>query len=429
MGSLQEGFPMALRFTIGKKLTAAFLAVSCASALVGAVASDAIETLALHDRELFERSTAPMHQLLGLTEALLGIRLALNDGFLAPDRAATAAQADLVERHLRELSAQAALYEHGIRSEEQKRAFTAFQSSRAELERKLQLAVAALRANRKDELRGLVQADGPVRALLTEEEQSLKTMSEVKMRNGLKVAGRNDVEARAARARVLVAALVAAAAALALGIAIGRSFARALQSMAAAAERLSKGEWAVELSHASDDEMGDLARSLRGISEYLGSRAATATALGAGELKGNSAGRGDGDALGAALSEIGAGLSRVQQETSALAGAAADGRLTARGRTEDLRGVYGEVVGGLNRILGAVSEPLAAAAAYAAKLGEGRAPDPMPGAFCGELETLRQSLNRCGAAIRALAADAEKVARAGMAGDSVGTRGPAVSPG
>jgi methyl-accepting chemotaxis protein len=407
---------MTLRITIGRKLIAGFLAVSSAAALIGLLAVSRVDAMAQHDHELFERSTAPMQDLLELTEALLGIHSALHEGLLATEPAQSLAQVGAIERHLSGLDEHASRYEKAVRSEEQKRAIASFQRRKAEYVDRMRVAQSMLRDNRKADLRELLKPGSPARAAAEEQMAILREMGRVKVGNAQKVAQRNAEEASSTRTVLLAVAAATFFVALGLGALVTRSIARPLRQMTLVARRLSEGDASLEVTHSSSDEVGDLADSFRAMLDYFHGMERAARALADGDLSVEIKPRSEADTLAQSFVKVGAAVHGMSDEARALIEAAVGGRLSTRGRADRFRGVFAEVIEGVNRVLDAVIGPLNVAAKYVERIGKGQIPPPISDPYRGDFNEIKNNLNLCIGAVNALVTDANLLSEAAVGG-------------
>jgi len=111
-------------------------------------------------------------------------------------------------------------------------------------------------------------------------------------------------------------------------------------------------------------------------------------------------------------------------DSAMLADAAVAGRLDVRADASKHRGDFGRIVRGFNDTLNAVIVPLRISADSLDRIAKGDIPDPITAEFAGEFGAIRQNLNTCIAAIRALISDSTMLAEAAVAG-RLGTRADA----
>jgi methyl-accepting chemotaxis protein len=117
-----------------------------------------------------------------------------------------------------------------------------------------------------------------------------------------------------------------------------------------------------------------------------------------------------------ALDLLRGNLRAFSDDVRALSAAAMNGELAARADAGRYQGDWRLLVEGVNGTLDAVTAPLAATARCVDALAHGRIPPRIEEAWPGELDRLREDLNRCTGAVNALVADADGLARAAVEG-------------
>ena len=126
---------------------------------------------------------------------------------------------------------------------------------------------------------------------------------------------------------------------------------------------------------------------------------------------------GDQDSVLAAMKAAQDSVQAMAEDTQRLVESAIAGRLTARADASRHRGDYRRIVEGVNATLDAVIGPLEAAAQCVDRIGRGEIPAPITAEYAGEFNALRDNLNACIRAVRALVDDADLLARAAVEGD------------
>jgi methyl-accepting chemotaxis protein len=117
-----------------------------------------------------------------------------------------------------------------------------------------------------------------------------------------------------------------------------------------------------------------------------------------------------------ALDLLRGNLQAFSEDVRALSAAAVKGELGARAEAGRYRGDWRLLVDGVNGTLDAIAAPLATTARAVGELAHGRIPPALEEAWPGQLDHLRENLNRCTAAVNALVADADGLARAAVEG-------------
>ena len=126
--------------------------------------------------------------------------------------------------------------------------------------------------------------------------------------------------------------------------------------------------------------------------------------------------RGEFERMRGAWNELIGILERRQLDVETLTKGAMAGNLGVRADPGKYSGNNAKLISGVNGLLDLFAKPLAAAAAHVDRLSRGDVPPPIVEEWPGELDALRQNLNRCSAAVGALVADAKMLAEAAVDG-------------
>jgi methyl-accepting chemotaxis protein len=126
--------------------------------------------------------------------------------------------------------------------------------------------------------------------------------------------------------------------------------------------------------------------------------------------------RGDFDEIRASLNRCIGAVNALVADARTLAQAGVEGRLATRADASRHQGEFRAVIEGVNATLDAVTGPLQAAARHVDAISRGAIPLPITEEYRGDFAAVKESLNRCIGAVRALVDDAELLARAGVEG-------------
>jgi methyl-accepting chemotaxis protein len=205
---------------------------------------------------------------------------------------------------------------------------------------------------------------------------------------------------------------------LALGVLWGLAgrLARPLRELAGCAGAVAEGDLQAEVTLRQEDEVGQLADAFRAMQGSLRAKADAADRIARGDLEFPLEPSSARDVLGRSMVAMRERLRAVVEETTALTRSAAAGQLSARADPDRHGGEYRRIVQGLNATLDAVVTPVQEAARCVEQISHGAIPDPLRSTAAGDFVPLRDNLNACIDAIRALVADADALAAAGVEG-------------
>jgi len=107
----------------------------------------------------------------------------------------------------------------------------------------------------------------------------------------------------------------------------------------------------------------------------------------------------------------------LQEEILRVAAALQQGHLAERARTDQFEGGDRSVLESINGMLDAVIGPLNVAAEYVDRISKGDIPPPITDDYSGDFNEIKNNLNQCLAALRALEDDANAIARSCVRGE------------
>ena len=126
--------------------------------------------------------------------------------------------------------------------------------------------------------------------------------------------------------------------------------------------------------------------------------------------------KGDHEKKKQAINYVAGVLQGLQKELARLTDAAKEGHLAERGKHDQFKGAYAEIVRGVNGILDAVIGPLNVSANYVDRISRGDIPYLITDTYNGDFNVLKNNLNTCIDAVNALVADAGTLVKAAVDG-------------
>ncbi len=124
--------------------------------------------------------------------------------------------------------------------------------------------------------------------------------------------------------------------------------------------------------------------------------------------------KGDHEKMKVAVNNVATVLQSLQRELARLTEAAGAGKLAERGKLEQFRGAYAEIVRGVNAVLDAVIAPLNVSAKYVDLISKGDIPSQITDTYHGDFNTIKDNLNTLIAAMNEITAAAEEVANGNL---------------
>ena len=124
--------------------------------------------------------------------------------------------------------------------------------------------------------------------------------------------------------------------------------------------------------------------------------------------------KGDHEKMKQAINNVAGVLLSLQKELGRVAVAANAGQLAERGKTDDFRGAYAEIVKGLNTVLDAVIVPLNVSAKYVEQISKGDIPSQITDTYNGDFNTIKNNLNTLIVAMNDITSAAEEIANGNL---------------
>jgi methyl-accepting chemotaxis protein len=126
--------------------------------------------------------------------------------------------------------------------------------------------------------------------------------------------------------------------------------------------------------------------------------------------------KGDHEKMKVAVNNVAVVTQGLQKELARLTDAAKGGQLSERGKHDQFKGAFAEIVRGVNAVLDAVIAPLNVAANYVDRISRGDIPAKITDTYNGDFNTIKNNLNTCIDAVNALVADAGVLVKAAIDG-------------
>ncbi|HVP66170.1 MAG TPA: methyl-accepting chemotaxis protein [Anaeromyxobacteraceae bacterium] len=242
------------------------------------------------------------------------------------------------------------------------------------------------------------------------------------------VSHREGQAAQERQLQIQLAVLIFGAALMSiLGLFIGRSVERGLASLSAEASRLTSAASRGDLSVRADESLvsGEFRPIVQGMNATIDAMEEPVRVscdyvqqLSAGKTPERISAQyqGEFERMKQAWNELIGVLDQRRHDIATLTEAAMAGRLRVRADPSKYQGNNAELIAGVNGLLDLFEKPLAATAAHVDRISKGDVPASIDEAWPGDLDELRQNLNRCCGAVGALVADATELAEAAVLG-------------
>ncbi len=173
-----------------------------------------------------------------------------------------------------------------------------------------------------------------------------------------------------------------------------RAIRRPILELATHAEAMSVGDFSRSVTYESADELGSLATSFRAVTDFARTTAASAAALGRGDLTTSLAARSANDVLTQSVNQTADTLRRLESEISQLVDAATRGESSRRANPANFDGAYRTLLQGVNAMLDGMLAPVGEATAVLAQVADRDLRVRVLATYHGDHARLASALNR-----------------------------------
>lgn len=181
---------------------------------------------------------------------------------------------------------------------------------------------------------------------------------------------------------------------------------------------LATGNLDVELMKVdSNDEIGELSKSIAELVANVKEQAITAEKISRGDLSIVVEAKSEKDVLAKSMNKMLETMKSLVQEIAFLTKGANEGQLSLRGNVNKFEGGYKEIIVGINGTLDAVVTPLNMAAEYVDRISKGDIPDKITEEYKGDFNTIKNNLNICIDSLNGLIDEMNKMDVEQKAGD------------
>ena len=112
--------------------------------------------------------------------------------------------------------------------------------------------------------------------------------------------------------------------------------------------------------------------------------------------------KGDHEKMKQAVNNVGTVVQSLQKELARLTDASRDGQLSERGKPDQFRGAYAEIVRGVNTMLDAILLPIGEGNRILAQISDGKIDELIAQTYKGDHEKMKQAVNNVGTVVQSL---------------------------
>jgi len=181
-------------------------------------------------------------------------------------------------------------------------------------------------------------------------------------------------------------------------------------------DRIAKGETPAKITDTYNGDFNVLKNNLNACIDAINAQATAAQGIAAGDFSVAINVRCEADVVAKSLVGITQVLLSLQAELLRLTAASKEGLLSERGKPNQFKGAYADVVKGVNEMLDAILLPIGEGNRILAQISTGKIDELITQTYKGDHEKMKQAINNVAKAVNALAGDANLLSKAAVDG-------------
>lgn len=329
-----------LNLKVGKKLLISFISVAIIAGIMGSFGAYNLSEITEQDRDLYERYTVPLGDLLDMMESYYIMRVEIRNIILAKDQADREKAAGKVKTELQRFKKSIQTYETTVSSDEGRKIYINLKNGVTEYEPYIEKTIQLALNNQTELVMQLLQTDGLRIGKAIED--ALAGAQELKIKTAGDKAASNQNMAHRAIIVVSIFVVIAVLLAVILGIFLARIISNPVNKLVEVAEKLAEGNVNVRVEATTKDELGLLMAAFSKMVTNIREQAFIVEKIAGGDLTVDVTIRSEQDLLGKKLSEMVATNNKILGNINfaaeeVAAGAqqiAASGEVLSQGSTE-----------------------------------------------------------------------------------------------
>ena len=181
-------------------------------------------------------------------------------------------------------------------------------------------------------------------------------------------------------------------------------------------DRISKGDIPAKITDSYNGDFNEIKNNLNNCIEAIENQADAARRIGAGDLSVKINVRSEKDVLSKGLVDVVTVLTGLQKELQRLTEASKEGMLSERGKPEQFKGAYAEVIQGVNAMLDAILLPIGEGNRILAQISNGKIDELIAQTYKGDHEKMKQAINTVATVLQGLQKELQRLTEASKEG-------------
>ena len=382
---------------LGTKLISAFLLVALLATIIGYIGIRDINIVASTGTEMYDYMTVPISIVADMNTAFQQIRVTTRDLVLTNDNNEKEILIKQNEEFRKEIDDLSAQFEKTIRSERMKQLFNKMRDADDEYEKTSAELIELAKADKDEDAQIFIK--GKMHNVSMAEMNAIKMLDSIKIEDAKMLDNRNKVTASQASAAMTIILVIGVLVSIGLGFFISKVIKNPITRVVAMAKELQKGHVTARANITSNDEIGEMARTLDQVAAQLENMAGVMDKISQGDTSIELSNADEKDAIAPALNRITHTIRELISETNILTKAGVNGELKLRGNIGKFKGGYQEIIEGINGILDAITLPVDEARIILEEMAKGDLTIAMTGDYKGDHKILKESINQLGQSI------------------------------
>ncbi|MBS1212929.1 MAG: methyl-accepting chemotaxis protein, partial [Proteobacteria bacterium] len=181
-------------------------------------------------------------------------------------------------------------------------------------------------------------------------------------------------------------------------------------------DEIAKGNLPPKITDSYNGDFNVIKNNLNACIDAIGQQASAAQAIAEGDFSVKVNVRSEGDVLSKSLVRVTEVLLGLQKELQRLTVASREGQLSERGKPEQFKGAYADVVRGVNDMLDAILIPIGEGNRILAQISDGKIDELIAQTYKGDHEKMKQAVNNVATALQGLQKELQRLTEASREG-------------
>lgn len=381
---------------IKRKLMLGFGTVSAISMLIGIIGLFIINSMNNEDEKLYNKITFPLGELFRMNDAFQRIRIGFRDMIHENDPEKINKIIGQRKELSQEITRTSEAYKNTLVTEEGHKKYKEFAENRKEfLKGVLELEQLAMQ-NRDEEAYEYISPTGKLAHATYREIALIDTMAIMKNDLGRQIAKSNSDMADTSSIIMLMLMLIGSVSAFIFGLFIAANVTKPVSRVLGVVQELQKGHVNIRADIKTNDEIGEMARSLDTFTQNLDQFTRSMHRVAMGETNVSVPVYDKDDVISPSLNKLSETLSELINETVTLTESAKEGRLNTRGDAAKFNGGFRQIVEGINETLDGIIKPVKEGAEVLGIMATGNLNISVTGSYKGDHELLKTNINKLG---------------------------------